>query len=176
MRRPPLAAAALLAVLAAPLQAQSSTPREREAREEARCRPDEPGPAYRVAVDGLRDRRGRLWLDLYPGNDDDFLAPTRERRAARTPFRRVVVDVPAAGPVVLCIRAPGPGRWALAVQHDRDGDGGFGRLRDGLGFPGVAGDARPPAEAVALPVTRGVVDATVVMNYRRGLLGFGPIG
>ncbi len=42
----------------------------------------------------------------------------------------------ASGPTLLCIRVPAPGRSALFVLHDRDGDGRFGVLRDGAGFAG----------------------------------------
>ncbi len=48
---------------------------ERSAGRDADCRPGEPGPAVRVNVDGFKDRQGRAVLELYPANDEDFLAP-----------------------------------------------------------------------------------------------------
>ncbi|WP_346962869.1 hypothetical protein [Sphingomonas sp. S-NIH.Pt15_0812] len=38
---------------------------------DATCAPGENGPAFIVTVDGLKDRRGRLRLELYPANDAD---------------------------------------------------------------------------------------------------------
>ena len=41
---------------------------------EGQCRANESGPAFLVDVKGLKDRQGRLKLELYPANDADFLA------------------------------------------------------------------------------------------------------
>ena len=41
---------------------------------EAQCRPNEPGPALLIVVHGLKDRDGILRAELYPANDQDFLA------------------------------------------------------------------------------------------------------
>jgi len=161
-----------LAAVAAPVP-----PREQRGRANADCRPGEQGPGYLISVRGLKDRSGLMRLELYPANRDDFLAPDRVLIGADRPFRRVVTPVPATGPVTLCIRAPGPGLWSLAIHHDRDRDGRFGFLRDGVGFPNNPrlGRSKPDAQAVAAPVGRGMARAVVIMNYRRGL-GFGPIG
>lgn len=60
--------AALMLLLGAALP---STPDLGKA--EGQCRPRETGPSLLVDVAGLKDRRGRLKLELYPANDDDFL-------------------------------------------------------------------------------------------------------
>ncbi|KAK0359375.1 hypothetical protein LTR94_031578, partial [Friedmanniomyces endolithicus] len=57
------------------------------------------GPAIRVNVVGLKDRTGRLKLELYPANDDDFLKDDRDLRAEGKFFRRVWADMPASGAV-----------------------------------------------------------------------------
>ncbi|NJC32619.1 uncharacterized protein (DUF2141 family) [Sphingomonas jejuensis] len=168
-----------LLLVAVPLSATAAPvpPREERGRADADCRPGETGPGYRISVRGLKDRTGLMRLELYPASQEDFLAPDRVLIAADKPFRRVVTAMPTSGPVTLCIRAPGPGTWALAVHHDRDRDGRFGFLRDGVGFPNNPriGRAKPDVRAVALPVGRGLAETVVIMNYRRGL-GFGPIG
>lgn len=142
----------------------------------ATCRPGESGPAARVTLTGLKDRRGRIKLELYPANDADFLAPDRALIAAGKAFRRIEQPVPTGSTATLCIRAPRPGRYALSVLHDRDGDGKFGFLRDGVGFPNNPRlkRAKPKAASVALDID-GVASTTIVMNYRKGL-AFGPIG
>ena len=103
---------------------------------EGRCRASENGPAFLVEVKGLKDRKGRLKLELYPANDTDFLADDNVLVAAGKPFRRVEEAVPAAGPVQLCIRAPGPGTYALSLLHDRDANRRFSISVDGIGFAG----------------------------------------
>ena len=83
---------------------------------------------------------------------------------------------PAAGPVTLCIRAPAPGHYALVVLHDRDLNGRFTFLRDGVGFPNNPRlrRSRPAASAAAMAVGPGVSATRIVLNYRRGF-GLAPL-
>jgi len=145
---------------------------------EGRCRPSEGGPAYLVEVTGLKDRRGLLKLELYPANDADFLADDDVLLRAGKAFARVEVTVPAAGPVRMCIRAPRPGSYALSILHDRDGNRKFGLSTDGVGFSDnpKLGLSKPKAATVAAKVGEAPVRLRVVMNYRRGLFSFGPLG
>lgn len=76
---------------------------------EGKCRPGESGPAFLVHVNGLKDRTGRLKLEVYPANDKDFLADDNVLVAAGKTFRRVEVDVPGSGAPVLCVRVPAAG-------------------------------------------------------------------
>lgn len=173
-----LAAIPIAAVLALPGAAIGLPvpPKSERGKAGAACRPGESGPAARVTLTGLKDRRGRIRLELYPANDRDFLAPDRDLIAAGKAFRRIEQAVPAGDSATLCIRAPRAGRYALSVLHDRDGDGKFGFLRDGVGFsnnPRLK-RAKPKAATVALDIG-GVASTTIVMNYRKGL-AFGPIG
>ncbi len=135
------------------------------------------GPAIRVNVTGLKDRTGRLKLELYPANDADFLKDDRDLRAEGKFFRRVWAEMPASGAVQICIKAPSPGRYALLFTHDRDGRNKFNFMRDGAGFPGSAniGRARPKLAQALITVPAGVVTTTVRAQYLRGLGGFGPL-
>jgi len=144
---------------------------------EGRCRAEETGSSYLVEVAGLKDRRGRLKLELYPSNDHDFLADDNVLIAAGKTFRRVETQVPPSGPVELCIRAPGPGRYALSLLHDRDGDHKFALSVDGIGFAGNPhlGLSKPSSSAASAPVGSGPTHIRIVLNYRRGLLSFGPL-
>ncbi|HEX8057155.1 MAG TPA: DUF2141 domain-containing protein [Novosphingobium sp.] len=145
---------------------------------EGRCRRGEQGPALLVEIDGLKDRRGRIKLELYPANDDDFLQDDNLLVSAGKTFRRVEAPVPASGAVELCIRAPSPGTYALSVLHDRDSNRRFSLSIDGIGFGGnpKLGWSKPKAAAASVRVGPSPTPLRVVMNYRRGLFAFGPIG
>jgi uncharacterized protein (DUF2141 family) len=139
--------------------------------EVGKCRASEAGPAFLVDVDGLKDRAGRLKLELYPANDGDFLADDNVLIAAGKPFARVDVATAADGPVQLCIRAPAPGRYALSLLHDRNGDRKFQLSNDGIGFSANPrlGWSKPAAKAVAVDVGDTPKHIAIVMNYRHGL-------
>ncbi|WP_336965788.1 DUF2141 domain-containing protein [Sphingobium aquiterrae] len=144
---------------------------------EGRCRLEERGPAFLVDVGGLKDRKGRLKLELYPANDTDFLADDNILIGAGKVFRRVEVPVPQSGPVQLCIRTPGPGTYALSLLHDRDANRKFGLSVDGIGFAGNPrlGLSKPHAADASARGDAGPTRIAIVMNYRRGLFAFGPL-
>lgn len=151
-------------------------PRAERGRAGADCRASEPGPAVRVDVRGLKDRKGKLILELYPENDKDFLQADKILIAAGKPFRRVPVSTPGSGPISVCVRAPGPGRYAIALLHDRDGNGKFGLSSDGVGFANnpKVGLSKPKAKSAAVAINSGTRNISIVMNYRRGV-GVGPL-
>ncbi|OYU15078.1 MAG: hypothetical protein CFE37_07625 [Alphaproteobacteria bacterium PA4] len=145
---------------------------------EGQCRPNESGPALLVTISGLKDRRGNLKAELYPANDDDFLADDNLLVMAGKTFRRVEVPVPHAGAVELCIRVPGPGTYALSVLHDRDGNRKFGLSSDGFGVPGNPAKfcfSKPGVETARVSTGAGVGNVVVRMNYRSGLFCFAPV-
>jgi len=136
-----------------------------------RCRASETGSAFEVDVAGLKDRAGRLKLELYPANDQDFLADDNKLIMAGKPFARVDVQTPSDGPVQLCIRAPHAGRYALSLLHDRNSDHKFQLSSDGIGFSNnpKLGWSKPDADRVAVDVGDSPRRITIVMNYRHGL-------
>lgn len=142
-----------------------------------RCEPGMVGPRFLVRVEGLKDRRGRLKLELYPANDQDFLAPDNVLITAGRPFARVEVEPIADTAIELCIRAPRPGTYALALLHDRDADRRFTLTQDGIGFAGNPrlGLSKPKAAAAAAQVGGAAASVRIVLNYRQSLLGFGPL-
>lgn len=145
---------------------------------EGQCRVNEPGPAVVVTPAGLKDRAGKLRLELYPDNDNDFLEADAVLVREGKTFRRVEVPIPVTGPADLCIRAPRPGTYALSLVHERSGTRKFHLSSDGVGFPNdpKLGFSRPKAAAARLPVGDGVTHIVIRMNYRRGLFAFGPLG
>ena len=145
---------------------------------EGRCRASEPGPAFLINVVGLKDRGGTMKAELYPANDTDFLADDNVLINAGKTFRRVVIDVPSSGNVVMCIRAPSAGAYGLSLLHDRDANRKFGLSIDGVGFgsnPASLGPFKPKIIVGRVVAGGGVTPVTVRMMYRRGLVSFGPI-
>lgn len=144
---------------------------------EGRCRANETGPAFLVTLAGLKDRKGRVKVELYPDNDEDFLQDDNRLVMAGKTFRRVEVDVPQTGPVVLCVRAPAPGDYTMSLLHDRDSNHKFGLSVDGIGFPNDPhlGWSKPKARDVTVHAGPGLTRITVTMQYRRGLFSFGPL-
>ena len=173
--KPLLAALLALPLLAAAPAYIPSTPDLGKA--EAQCRPGETGPAVLLLATGLKDRKGKLKAELYPANEEDFLADDNVLVMAGKPFRRVEIAVPPSGPVQLCIRLPGPGDYALILLHDRDANRKFGLSSDGIAFSSNPrlGLSKPKAEAVKFTAGPGLTPLTVRLNYRHGLFGFGPL-
>lgn len=134
------------------------------------------GPAILAQVTGLKDRKGRLKLELYPATETDFLADDSVLLAAGKVFRRVWTTIPPSGQVQVCIRVPRPGRYALLVTHDRDGKNKFNFFADGAGFPGPGkiGMSRPKVERALVDVGNSTAERTVQMQYLHGLGGFSP--
>lgn len=162
--------------LAAPAAAQvESSPNLGKA--EGQCRPNEAGPAVIITAAGLKDRLGVLRAELYPDNDQDFLQDDNLLVNAGKTFRRVEIALPSAGVAQLCIRTPGPGAYTLSLLHDRDSNRKFGLSSDGVGFPGnpKLGFGKPKAAAVRFVTGPGITYITIRMNYRKGLLSFGPL-
>ncbi len=134
------------------------------------------GPAIHAEITGLKDRTGRLKLELYPATHEDFLKDDRDLVREGKSFRRVWAQTPAAGDVSLCIRAPAPGRYALLFTHDRDNKNKFNFWRDGAGFPSNTklGRRRPQLDQATIAVGRGVTATVIRAQYLRGLSGFAP--
>ena len=136
------------------------------------------GPAIRVTVEGLKDRTGELKLELYPANETDFLRDDYLLIREGKFFRRVRLPTPPSGPVVLCIRVPSPGSYALLFTHNRDGKNKFNFWTDGAGFSSnrKLGRSRPKLAQARIVVPAGVVSVDIRAQYLRGIGGFSPIG
>ncbi len=133
-------------------------------------------PGIRINVSGLKDRSGRLKLELYPANSDDFLRSSRDLLKSGKVFRRVVTAVPPIGIVSLCVSTPAPGRYAVVVIHKRDGAAKFNIVHDGVGLPGIdrIGRHRPGYEQAMVLVSNQVVTVSMRMQYLHGIVGFRP--
>ncbi|WP_184002155.1 DUF2141 domain-containing protein [Stakelama sediminis] len=168
-----LIAAAGSALLAAPAAAQAGA----IGTDAAACNSDN-GPAIRVNVEGLKDRTGRLKLELYPADADDFLKDDHDLEREGKVFRRVWAKTPQSGPVTMCIKVPHPGTYALFFTHDRDGRNKFNIWKDGAGIPSneKLGRSKPKVGEAEVTVGDGVVTKDIRAQYMRGIFsGFGPL-
>ena len=157
-------AAAMLALTAASAAAPAYA-QEILGPDAAACRAGAPGPAALVRIYGFKDRGGMLRVQLYGNDPDDFLAKG-------TKLKRIELPVVASGDMNICVDLPTYGDYAIAVRHDRDGNGKSG-WNDGGGFSGnprlSLTNLKPEFEDSAFAAREGVSVVDVVMNYRRGL-------
>lgn len=128
-------------------------------------------PAVLVRVDGFKAHTGKLRVQIYGGNADEFLEKGKW-------LKRVDLPVTAAGPMTVCVALPAPGNYAIAVRHDVDGNGKSG-WSDGGGFsrnPRLSlTSLKPKHSAVVIPVGATARPVDVVLNYRSGL-SIKPVG
>ncbi|MGL6042534.1 MAG: DUF2141 domain-containing protein [Sandaracinobacteroides sp.] len=142
----------------------------------AACAPGSGQTAVLVTVDGFRNRDGTLRLEMWPGNDRDFMRDHHELTAEGKPYRRITVELPQSGPAKVCVALPGPGTYALGAFHSPAGVRKFNFRKDGATFtrnPKV-GLSKPKAADVAMEFETGLNQSTVTLNYLRGL-AFKPI-
>ena len=158
-----LAAAALAAGLAAPLAAAGAV----LGPEASACNAGSGRPAFLVNVSGFKQRSGEVRVQLYPANGS-FLAKGKW-------LRRIDVPVARSGPMRICVPAPRPGTYAIAVRHDVQGNGSD--WNDGGGFSRNPKLSllryKPTYQQVSIKVGSGVQPVDVLLNYRQGL-SIGP--
>lgn len=162
--------------LVAPIMLGMAVPAVAQGQAEA-C-PANEGPAIQANITGLKDRTGMVKLELYPDNAADFLKDDRDLIAQGKFFHRVQAKTPATGELVLCMKVPRPGRYALLFTHNRDGKNKFSFWSDGAGFPSNhrLGRQRPSVDEALIDVGKGVTVTNIRVQYLRGLGGFGPLG
>lgn len=151
-----IAAAGAAFALPAPASAQLGS-------DAAVCRSG--GNSVLVTVDGFRVRTGNIRVAIYGSDPRLFLARGQT-------LRKINVPVTGGGAMRICVALPGPGRYAVAVRHDVNGNN-RSDWSDGGGFsrnPRVTLTAlRPSYNNVAINVGRGVTPVNVVLQYRFGL-------
>jgi uncharacterized protein (DUF2141 family) len=94
------------------------------------------GASVLVRVNGVRSSQGFVEAVLYGDQPEDFLKKGKRLARLRVAAREGRVD--------LCLPAPGPGVYAVAVYHDEDGDRKLGRSWLGLPTEGYALSNNPP--------------------------------
>jgi uncharacterized protein (DUF2141 family) len=94
-----------------------------------------------VEVSGVRSANGSILVALH---DDRWAFPSRWDRAVA--FATIAA---AEGSVTIPLRLPRPGRFALIVVHDEDGDGRM--LKSALGLPREGYATGRNAQTLAFP-------------------------
>lgn len=131
----------------------------------ADCESDLSG-VVRATISGLRAPTGLLVVYLYSDDPADFLQHARA-------IERIELAVSSVAPVLVCLRAPHPGRYAVSVRHDVDGNRERFDLDDGGGFsrnpPLTLTRLRPRLDQVLIDVPIRGAATGIVLNYRFGL-------
>ncbi len=142
---------ALAAMLATPGSAQAIGP------DAAACTGR--AAALLVKIHGLKNREGSIRVSTYPANAD-WLAKGRY-------VRRIDVAVPAAGEADVCVALPGPGRYGVAVLHDRNNDHKVNIFKDGGGFSNNPnfGLSKPDVGDVAFAAGPGLTTLDIQLKY-----------
>lgn len=127
-------------------------------------------PAALVRVHGFKDRAGQVRLQIYPNDPEKFLEKGQW-------IQRVDVPVSESGYMDICVKLPYAGEMAMVVMHDREKNGKLDPFKDGAGLPGNPDMklAKPKYRMAAFQAKTGVTTMSIVLNYHKGLLGFGPV-
>lgn len=133
------------------------------------------GPSLDVEIGGLKDRTGRILVELCSANEADFLRDKAQLLKEGKMCRRMMAPVSPNGPTHICVTAPSPGTYAMVVIHDRDGQDKFSIKNDGVALP------KPQALGMPRPrVRQASVNSPRLlrahMQYLRGMKGFVPAG
>lgn len=122
-------------------------------------------PSITVTVSGFKTDSGMVRAQLYGPNPGDFLG--KGKWVMRIEERRA-----SAGPMRFCFPVERPGRYAVAVRHDANGNS-KSDWNDGGGFTGnprvSLTSLRPTFNAAAVAVQSTPVTASITMQYRQGL-------
>lgn len=128
------------------------------------CAPGK-GPAVRLEVRGLRSGQGNLFVRIYKASARDWLQSKR--------YLLRVDAAPRAGTMAVCVPVPASGRYAIAVQHDENGNRETDFASDGAGMsnnPEIGrflGIPRPPGvDKAAFLAGPGITALHVTMRYR----------
>lgn len=129
--------------------------------------PGAPGQlGFDVTVRGFRAPSGHIRVYVYGDDAGAFLQRGRW-------IRRVELPVSSVEPLRVCMTVDRPGRYAISIRHDVDGNRQRTDWNDGVGFsrnPRLSlGRLRPRLEEVTVSLESGVAPIEVVLNYRYGL-------
>jgi uncharacterized protein (DUF2141 family) len=142
---------------AAPAQAQYNQYLRHDA---AQCRGD--GPAIRITVSGVKSSRGTLRVQLYRATRADWLETGRWLNRIEVPAR--------AGTMSVCMPAPGPGTYGIAIRHDVNNNDETDLTQDGGGMSNnpsinVFNLGKPSYSKVAFTLGREVKPMAIRMRY-----------
>jgi len=120
------------------------------------------GPAVLVTVDGIKNSRGTMRVQAYRATESEWLQKGRWLTRIEVPAR--------AGSMTFCVPVASAGRYAIAIRHDVDGNGGTDIIRDGGGMSNnpsinIFNLGKPSVAKTAFPVGNGVKTIRIQMRY-----------
>ncbi len=129
-----------------------------------RCGSHAKGPAVLVDVRGFAAATGKVRIQSYPATRDAWLVKGEWLNRIESGVR------PSDGIMRFCMPVPQPGRYGIAVRHDRDGNGKTDFARDGGGFsnnPSISifNLGKPGVEKAAFYAGPGVTKITINLKY-----------
>jgi uncharacterized protein (DUF2141 family) len=127
----------------------------------SRCSAGE-GPAVKVVVQGIKSSTGKLRVQTYPATKAAWLAKGRWLQRIESGAR--------AGTMSFCLPVGTAGNYAVAVRHDKNGNGSTDISSDGGGFSNnpsisVLNLGKPSVGKVSFYVGSGVTTVTINMKY-----------
>lgn len=84
------------------------------------------GSAVKVSISGIDSSVGKLRVQAYRGTKEDWLQKGRWLTRIEVPARK--------GSATICMPLPGPGVYAIAARHDKNGNGKTDLTQDGGGM------------------------------------------
>lgn len=125
----------------------------------APCPEDGRGAFLFVTVTGITNDEGNVRVQVYSEKPDEFLASGK--KVTR-------VDVPTnSDDTQVCVPLPRPGKYAIAVMHDRNANGRADIFSEGFGFSNnpKLGLGPPDHEEVVTMADEGVTELDISLTY-----------
>lgn len=122
-------------------------------------------PTILVRVTGFKNRVGTVRVRTFSGDPDTYF----NKKFAQ---KRFEYNVPAAGPVDICVPVGAPGTYAVDIRHDINNNGDTDRS-DGVGASGnpkfslmsILFGRKPPARQVQVSVANGTTVVPITVRY-----------
>jgi len=122
-------------------------------------------PTILVRVAGLKNREGTVRVRTFTGSPDTYF----NKKFAD---KRFEYDVPAFGPIEICVPVGAPGTYAVDIRHDVNKNGDTDRS-DGIGASGnpkfslmsILFGRKPPASQVQVSVANGTTIVPITVRY-----------
>lgn len=120
------------------------------------------GPAVRVNITDVKASSGKIRVQLYRATKAEWLEKGRWLNRLEVPAR--------AGSMTVCMPAPGPGTYGIAVRHDINGNGSTDLTKDGGGMSNnpsinIFNLGKPSYSKVAFSLGDEVKSMTIRMRY-----------
>ena len=120
------------------------------------------GPAVWINVSNVDGSRGTLRVQLYRGTSADWLESGRWLNRIEVPAR--------AGTMQVCMPVPSTGNYAIAIRHDKNGNGRTDLTQDGGGMSNnpsinVFNLGKPGIDRTRFSIGREVKPMSIRMRY-----------